>query len=53
LASEYEAKAGEMTSAEFELAVARMVALADNGHSDFLPVAFDVVTTSRNRSIGG
>ena len=29
----YETQAGEISSAEFELAISRMVALADNGHS--------------------
>lgn len=39
LFSEYRAKAGSFTSAQFDLAIARMVALADNGHSRVEPGA--------------
>lgn len=37
LLAEYRAKAGSFTSAQFDLGVARMVALADNGHSRVEP----------------
>src|SRR5580700_946979 len=33
LLTEYQTKAGSLTPAQFDLAVSRMVALADNGHS--------------------
>lgn len=36
----YEAQAGKLTSAQFELAIARMAALADNGHSRSFPGMF-------------
>ena len=36
----YEARAGRMTPAQFELAITRMVGLADNGHSSDYPGAF-------------
>jgi hypothetical protein len=40
LLSHYEAEAGKLTSAQFELAIARMAALADNGHSKAFPGGF-------------
>ncbi len=36
----YEARAGNMTPAQFELAISRMVALSDNGHSEDHPHIF-------------
>lgn len=36
----YEAEAGKMTPAQFELAISRMVALSDNGHSEDHPYLF-------------
>jgi len=36
----YLARAGRLTPAEFELGIARMVALADNGHSKVYPSGF-------------
>jgi hypothetical protein len=39
-AYEAEAEAGKMTSAQFELAISRMVALSDNGHSEDHPFLF-------------
>ena len=40
LLEEYLSRAGRLTPAEFELGVARMVALADNGHSKVYPGGF-------------
>jgi hypothetical protein len=40
LLAETEAKAGELSHGEFELAIARIVALADNGHSTVLMGSF-------------
>jgi hypothetical protein len=40
LLDEYLARAGHLTPAEFELGVARMAALADNGHSKAYPNGF-------------
>jgi hypothetical protein len=40
LLEEYLSRAGRLTPAEFELGVARMVALADNGHSKVYPTGF-------------
>ena len=40
LLEEYEAQAARMTPAQFDLAIARMAALADNGHSKVYPDVF-------------
>ncbi len=37
LLGDYEARAGQLSTAQFDLAVARMTALADNGHSKVYP----------------
>jgi hypothetical protein len=46
LLEEYERQAGPMTAAQFDLAIARMTALADNGHSRVYP---DVYRRRHNR----
>ena len=40
LLAAYETEAGRMTPAQFELAISRMVALSDNGHSEDHPYLF-------------
>lgn len=46
LLEEYQGQAGRMTAAQFDLAIARMTALADNGHSTVYP---DVYLRRHNR----
>ena len=46
LLEEYQRQAGHLTAAQFDLAIARMTALADNGHSTVYP---DVYRRRHNR----
>ena len=46
LLEEYQRQAGHLTTAQFDLAIARMTALADNGHSTVYP---DVYRRRHNR----